>query len=80
MLRPVHFEIHVSDVERARAFYATVFGWRFQQWEDNPYWLVFTGTGPGIDGGMRLRSGPEPTDDTPITGFATTMEVADMDS
>jgi predicted enzyme related to lactoylglutathione lyase len=80
MLRPVHFEIHVSDVDRAREFYSTVFGWRFQQWDDNEYWLVFTGDGPGIDGGMRLRKGSEPTDETPIAAFATTMQVDDIDA
>ncbi|MGP4016148.1 VOC family protein [Saccharopolyspora sp. 5N708] len=80
MLRPVHFEIHVSDVDRACEFYSTVFGWHFQQWGDNPYWLIFTGEGPGIDGGLLPREGSDPTDETPIAAFATTMEVDDVDA
>ncbi|TDD50556.1 VOC family protein [Saccharopolyspora elongata] len=80
MLRPVHFEIHVGDVDRAREFYSTVFGWRFQQWGDEQYWLIFTGQGPGIDGGLLPRKGSEPSDETPIAAFATTMEVEDVDA
>ena len=33
MSRPVHFEIQADDVERARAFYGAVFGFRFDQVE-----------------------------------------------
>ncbi|MBB5158117.1 VOC family protein [Saccharopolyspora phatthalungensis] len=79
MLRPVHFEVHVADVDRAREFYSTVFGWRFQQWEQNRYWLIFTGAGPGIDGGLLPRKGPEPSDETPVAAFVTTMEVDDIE-
>ncbi|PKW17191.1 VOC family protein [Saccharopolyspora spinosa] len=80
MLRPVHFEIHAGDVDRARTFYSTVFGWRFQQWGDEQYLLVLTGEGPGIDGGLLPREGPEPSDETPIAAFATTVEVDDVEA
>ena len=36
MFRPVHFEIHATDTDAVRAFYESVFGWRFQQWGDIP--------------------------------------------
>ena len=29
MPRPIHFEIHPADPERAQAFYRTLFGWQF---------------------------------------------------
>ncbi|MFQ5568649.1 MAG: VOC family protein [Rhodothermales bacterium] len=55
MSRVVHFEINTPDVEKATAFYESVFGWRFQKW-DGPetYWLITTGENgsPGINGGM----------------------------
>jgi len=80
MSRPVHFEIHADDPGRARAFYERVFGWGFQQWGDNPYWLVSTGSdGPGIDGGLLPREGPPPADDAPVSSFVITMDAADLD-
>lgn len=32
MNRVVHFEIQVDNPERAMKFYASVFGWTFQEW------------------------------------------------
>jgi uncharacterized protein len=87
--RPVHFEIHASDPEKVRAFYESVFGWTFHQWEDNPYWIVITGDGdpmtgtphtqPGIDGGMLPRQGDPPGDAQPVGSFVVTMDVPDCD-
>lgn len=57
--RVVHFEVYADDVERAIAFYQTVFGWKIEkvQWMD--YWLITTGEGePGIDGGLNKREFP----------------------
>jgi uncharacterized protein len=44
-----------------KAFYENVFGWKFTQWgpDSMPYWLISTGEGPGIDGGMLPRRDPE---------------------
>ena len=50
MPRPVHFEIHATDPAVVQAFYESVFGWRFQQWGDVPYWLVSTGDGDAMSG------------------------------
>jgi predicted enzyme related to lactoylglutathione lyase len=59
MPRPVHFELTVENMERAKTFYSKVFGWSFQQYGDDsmPYWLVTTGPDgePGINGGLRGR-------------------------
>lgn len=59
MPRPIHFEIPTQNPERARDFYTGVFGWQFTRW-DGPqeYWLISTGEGPGIDGGLIKREGP----------------------
>jgi predicted enzyme related to lactoylglutathione lyase len=40
-------------------FYEQTFGWKFSKW-DGPqeYWLISTGEGTGIDGGMMTREGP----------------------
>jgi predicted enzyme related to lactoylglutathione lyase len=80
MPRPVHFEIHADDPGRARAFYEAVFGWSFQQWGDNPYWVVSTGIeGPGIDGGLLPRQGPPPEDNAPVSSFVITIDSPDID-
>jgi predicted enzyme related to lactoylglutathione lyase len=80
MPRPVHFEIHVQDPERARAFYEAVFGWRFERHSDD-YWLILTGEGPGIDGGMMRRTSLPPGDFpmAPIVAWMCTVEVSDLD-
>lgn len=80
MPRPVHFEIHAAQPQRAKAFYESVFQWRFQQWGENPYWLVQTGDGPGIDGGMVPRLGPDPAADAPVAAFPLTIDTADLDA
>lgn len=46
---------------------------------DNPYWIVRTGEGPGIDGGLVLRQGPEPAADNPVSAFVITVDVEDLD-
>lgn len=59
MPRPVHFEMNFENLERAKEFYGTIFGWTFQQYGDPsmPYWLVTTGPDgePGINGGFMGR-------------------------
>ncbi len=60
MPRPIHFEIPASDPERSIAFYEKAFGWKFSKWEGSPhpYYVISTGEGPGIDGGLMLRHSP----------------------
>jgi predicted enzyme related to lactoylglutathione lyase len=79
MPRPVHFEIHASDPDRAVAFYTAVFGWKFERWGDVPYWVITTGEGDGIDGGLVPRIGPAPEESAPVHGFVNTIDVADLD-
>ncbi|WP_024877871.1 VOC family protein [Saccharomonospora piscinae] len=79
MPRPVHFEIHASDPERAITFYTAVFEWSFERWGTEPYWLITTGEGQGIDGGLAQREGPMPEPGASVNAFPLTMEVDDID-
>ena len=81
MSRPVHFEIHATDPERAAAFYRTVLGWSIDKWGDQPYWLVVTGPDdqPGINGGLLPRNGPAPEAGQPVNAFVLTVQVDDLD-
>jgi uncharacterized protein len=75
MPRVVHFEISADDMDRARTFYETVFGWEFQKWGgEKEYYLVKTGPDdePGINGGMFKRMGP--------VGHVNTVDVTDVDA
>ncbi len=52
-----HFAIECDDVERARAFYESVFGWRMLAWGPPDYYQIVTGSpeDPGILGDLRVR-------------------------
>ena len=79
MHRPVHFEIHAADPQRAMAFYGDLFGWEFSEHGGSGYMMIATGEGPGIHGGLMRRIGPEPDHDGPIRGAVVTMETDDID-
>lgn len=84
MARPVHFEIQVDDLDRARAFYAAVFGWRFEDYSavvGSPYFGVITGEDgePGINGGLLPRPSPAPADGHGTNAFVLTVAVDDYD-
>ncbi len=84
MSRPVHFEIHADEPERAVKFYTEIFGWTFNRWgEAEPaYWLIATGEdgAPGINGGLLKRMGPPPEDMQPVSSFVITIDIADLDA
>jgi predicted enzyme related to lactoylglutathione lyase len=80
MARVVHFEVHAENPERAVRFYERVFGWRFQHVEAIDYWMVSTGEGPGIDGGLLRRRGPAPQAGQPVNAFVCTLGVNDIDA
>lgn len=46
-----YIEFATADVARAKQFYATVFGWSFQDW--GPEYISFSAASAGIDGGFR---------------------------
>lgn len=79
MARVVHFELHADDPERAVAFYERVFGWRFQHMPAIDYWMIMTGEGPGVDGGLVRRRGPRPVDGQAVNAFVCTLGVDNVD-
>jgi hypothetical protein len=80
MPRPVHFEIHVDEPERAMRFYTAAFAWTFTAWGGD-YWLITTGpdSEPGINGGLLKRRGRGPQDGQPVNAFPCTIAVPDLD-
>ncbi len=85
MPRPVHFEIHATDLARARAFYGAAFGWTFEDWSavaGAPYLGVVTGEEgqPGINGALMPRDGAEPAPGQAVTGAVLTVQVEDYDA
>ena len=74
----VHFAIHADDLDRARRFYAGVFGWRFEAWGPPGFFRVRTGTDadPGIEGALHGRH--EPLAGTGMRGFECTVSVDDL--
>jgi predicted enzyme related to lactoylglutathione lyase len=83
MPRPVHFEIHADDPDRAEAFYRDVFGWDIQRYEGSPvdYRLVTSGPDdePGINGAIVQRQGPPPEDEQPVSAYVCTIAIASIE-
>lgn len=83
MPRPVQFEIHAADFERVKGFYSTLFGWTFTKPPYPGIEFIATGTdGPGIDGALIPRMGPnpDPNEPTPVIGYICTHDVDDVDA
>jgi predicted enzyme related to lactoylglutathione lyase len=70
MPRVVHFEIYGDKPEQLIDFYSKVFGWKFEKWGSMEYWIIKTGEGPGIDGGLGKEKGPS----------VNTIDVPDVDA
>ena len=81
MARVAHFEIHADDPQRAISFYSTLFGWEFQQWGGQEYWLIKTGPAeePGIDGGLVRRRGDRPQIGQAVNAYVCTVIVTSRD-
>jgi predicted enzyme related to lactoylglutathione lyase len=73
-----NFSIECDDVERAKAFYEGVFGWRIMPWGPPDYYRIVTGTAerPGIGGDLRVRR--EPLTGTGSTGYECTIVVGSL--
>jgi predicted enzyme related to lactoylglutathione lyase len=85
MSRVVHFEIQADDVERAKAFYRSVFEWSFEdysQYTGSTYWGIVTGPKEelGIDGGLLPRPVPAPAPEQGTNGYVCTIGVEDYDA
>jgi predicted enzyme related to lactoylglutathione lyase len=74
------FAVHADELPRARRFYETVFGWKFQPWGPPGFFLVATGdqNDPGIQGALQKRH--EVVPGQRINGYECTIAVADIDA
>lgn len=83
MSKVSRFEVFVDNPERAMAFYAAVFGWKFEKWTGlNDYWMVMAGSRDefGINGGLTRRAkGTTPTDGMPTNAFVCTINVQSIE-
>lgn len=83
MNRVVHFEIQADNPERAMKFYKDVFGWNFQQWGEQKYWMIMTAEKdskePGINGGLLPRPAKTPPKECGMNAFICTVQVGDFD-
>lgn len=69
MPRVVHFEIYGENPTQLINFYEKVFNWKFEKWGPLDYWIIKTGEGPGIDGGLGTQKNPS----------VNTIDVPDVD-
>ena len=53
----VHFEIPADDLQRAKAFYSNLFGWKIEDYQGMDYAMIDVLGAPG--GGMMKRMHPE---------------------
>ncbi|MFO1187582.1 MAG: VOC family protein [Alphaproteobacteria bacterium] len=81
MPRPIHFEIHSENPDRAAKFYSQMFGWNVQHIPQMDYWLISTGDEktPGINGGFVRRRGSKPADGQAVNAFVCTIDVPNID-
>lgn len=52
-----HFAIEADDVDRAKAFYESVFGWDFNPWGPPGFYQI---AGAGVHGALQQRREPMP--------------------
>lgn len=59
--RVTHFEIPCDNPEKTINFFRTVFGWSFQQFGKEDYWIAVTGDPqtPGINGAIMKKRDPK---------------------
>lgn len=60
MSRIIHFEIPADDPKRKMEFFGNVFGWTFEGWGEQEYFLTTGGdaNAPGIGGAIMKRNDP----------------------
>lgn len=75
-----HFAVQADQVERARAFYQAVFGWRFVAWGPPDFYLIQTGPegDRGLQGALQQRR--QTLDGAGMRGFECTIGVDDLEA
>lgn len=61
MERITHFEIPTDDPKKSMSFYEKIFGWKYQQFGNEEYWMAMTGDEklPGINGAIMKKKHPQ---------------------
>lgn len=84
MNRVTHFEIQAENPQRAISFYHNVFGWQFEKWGQEDYWLIMTAPKdskePGINGGLLSRPAKTPPPQYGTNSYVCTIQVDDFDA
>lgn len=70
-----HVAINADNVQRAKAFYESVFGWRFEPWGPPDFYQV-KNAGEGFFGALQERRELKPG--AKMLGFEATMGVEDI--
>src|SRR3954469_25202222 len=70
-----HFAINADNVDRARAFYERVFGWKFSAWGPASFYQI---EGSGVMGALQGRRNL--VKDTRTIGFECTIGVPSIDA
>lgn len=75
----MYFEIQVDDPEKAKKFYSTIFGWKFNRQEGLPieYWQIET---EGINGGLLKRQASAPPSQSGTNAYVCSMQVENFDA
>jgi len=73
-----HFAINADDVTASRAFYESIFGWRFIPWGPPGFFQIQTGPDddPGVKGALQQRR--QLVEGTPTLGLEGTFTVDDV--
>jgi predicted enzyme related to lactoylglutathione lyase len=70
-----HLALNADDVQRAKAFYETVFGWRFEPWGPPEYYQAVNAADGAITALQRRR---ELKPGVRMAGFEATVAVDDL--
>ena len=74
-----HFAINADDVDRARRFYETVFGWRLRAWGPPGFYRISTGDEGEHPVGGALQQRRELLPGRRTVGYECTIGVDDVD-
>jgi hypothetical protein len=72
-----HLALNADDVQRARAFYETVFGWRLEPWGPPDYYQALN-AGDGVIAALQARR--ELKAGVRMAGVEVTLDVEDLDA
>jgi predicted enzyme related to lactoylglutathione lyase len=72
-----HFAINADDVEKSRAFYGSVFGWKFNAWGPPGFYMIEAKDSPVL-GALQARR--ELVKGTRTVGFECTFAVDSVDA